>query len=395
MFSLCTYPIDLLDAGVDAVLDEVASLGVGGVSLAATYHAGRLVLPHNPKRAVHFLEDGVAYFRVDPARYRALALAPLSARAVADIDLFALARDAAAKRGLELAAWVIGTHNSRLGRMHPACTMRNVFGDRYTYGLCPANPAVRAYLTALCREVAETCRPAAIELESLGYMGYAHRSHHDKAAFPIDRAHEFLLSICACDACLASWQEHGVNPHRAVTRAREALARYFERGESSLPGGHDTLDAPLQLVLGDDLVPILAARERVVTTLLATVREAVPARVALRLTASPSPYATGAAAGLHLAGVASHVESVILDLFTSSIDEMRRMARRAKASAGSLELVANLRAHWPDSTTADAFLEKIAVLRAEGIGRFRCYHYGLMPKANLEWIRGAAAIVSG
>jgi hypothetical protein len=393
--SLCTYPIDLLDHGVDVVLDDIASLGVGGVSLAATYHAGRLLLPHNPKRAVHFLEDGVAYFHVDPARYRALALAPVSSRAVTDIDLFGAAGDAAATRGLELAAWVVGTHNSRLGRMHPACTIRNVFGDRYTYGLCPANPAVRAYLPALCREVAETCRPAAIELESLGYMGYAHRSHHDKAAFPIGRTHEFLLSICACDACLASWGEQGANPHRAVTRARAALVRHFERGGSSAAGDDDGLEASLQRVLGDDLAPLVAARALIVTTLLAAVRDAVPPRVPLRLTASPSPYTTGAAAGVDLASLAPHVEAVIVDLFTSSADDLRRAARAAKTSAGSLDIVANLRAHWPDSTTGDEFVEKIAVLRAEGIRRLRCYHYGLMPRANREWIRRAAAVVTG
>jgi hypothetical protein len=390
------YPVDLLDAGVDAALDEIGGLGAGGISLAATYHAGRLLLPHNPARAVHFLEDGVAYFQVDSRRYRPLALAPLTARAVADIDLFGLTREAAGRRGLELAAWVVGTHNSRLGRMHPTSTIRNVFGDRYSFALCPANPAVRAYLVALCREVAETCRPAVIELESLGYMGYAHRSHHDKVALPIDRTHEFLLSVCACDHCLAACEARGGDAARLVTRAREALRAYFDHGGSAVAESHEASRASLERLLGSDLLSLLAARTDIVTSLLAAVRAAVPSSIALRLTASPSLYTTGAPAGLEFTRVVPHVESVIVDLFTSNLADMRTSVRRAKAAAPpSLSIVANVRAHWPDATSGDEFVEKIAALKAEGIRRVRCYHYGLLPRANFEWIRRAAAALAG
>jgi hypothetical protein len=391
--SICAYPVDLLDAGVDAALDEIASLGAQRISLAATYHAGRLLLPHNPKRAVHFLEDGVAYFKVDPSRYRALALAPVTARAVADGDLFGDTRERARARGVQLDAWVVGTHNSRLGRMYPGHTIRNVFGDQYSYALCPAHPAVRAYLIALCREIAETCQPSAIELESFGYMGFTHRSHHDKAAIPVDDIHEFLLSICACADCLAACRHLGADAERLVARAREELMSYFDRGGPV--GATDALEPSLWRVLGDDLHRLLDARTRIVATLLASVREAVPRNVALRLTASPSPYITGAAAGIDFARVRDHVESVIVDLFTPSVHDMLALVRGAKASAATTPgVIGNVRAHWPDVSTGDDFVAKIAALHDEGVSGIRCYHYGLVPRRNLAWIKRAAAILN-
>ena len=61
-YSIWVYPWDLLDAGVEHAVNELSDSGFTTLSVAATYHAGRLLLPHNPKRTVCFLEDGVAYF---------------------------------------------------------------------------------------------------------------------------------------------------------------------------------------------------------------------------------------------------------------------------------------------------------------------------------------------
>jgi hypothetical protein len=48
-----------------------------------------------------------------------------------------------------------------------------------------------------------------------------------------------------------------------------------------------------------------------------------------------------------------------------------------------------VRAHWPDSESGDEFVAKIDGLLQDGIEGLRFYHYGLIPRANLDWIKRA------
>ena len=44
------FASDLVDEGMATVLDNVAGrAGVGGVTMAAAYHHGRDIFPHNPR----------------------------------------------------------------------------------------------------------------------------------------------------------------------------------------------------------------------------------------------------------------------------------------------------------------------------------------------------------
>jgi hypothetical protein len=69
------FASDLRDEGVETVLHNVGErAGLGGVTLAAAYHHGRDIFPHNPARKVHFLDGGAVFFQPDLARYRGLTL---------------------------------------------------------------------------------------------------------------------------------------------------------------------------------------------------------------------------------------------------------------------------------------------------------------------------------
>ena len=53
--SIWIQPTDVAAEGADAVVAAVKEMGLGEISLAATYHAGRFLLPHDPKSSVKLL----------------------------------------------------------------------------------------------------------------------------------------------------------------------------------------------------------------------------------------------------------------------------------------------------------------------------------------------------
>ena len=76
--SIWIHPTDVAAEGADAVVAAVKEMGLGAISLAATYHAGRFLLPHDPKSSVKLLEDGVAWYLPDAARWKGQKLQPRS-----------------------------------------------------------------------------------------------------------------------------------------------------------------------------------------------------------------------------------------------------------------------------------------------------------------------------
>ena len=62
---LYTYAWDLEAAGYDVAVAQIAGAGFTAVNLATAYHAGKFILPRNPKAKVYFAEDGSLFFMPD------------------------------------------------------------------------------------------------------------------------------------------------------------------------------------------------------------------------------------------------------------------------------------------------------------------------------------------
>src|SRR5262245_38074569 len=122
-----------------AVLDNVSGrAGLGGVTLAAAYHHGRDIFPHNPRRKVHFLEGGTVFFQPDGSRYSGRTLQPTVSALAQESDVLADLCAAAAARSMRVRAWTVFLHNYTLGEAQPECASQNVFGDRHLTDLCPS-----------------------------------------------------------------------------------------------------------------------------------------------------------------------------------------------------------------------------------------------------------------
>src|SRR6266581_8180994 len=235
---------------MDAVLDNVSKrAGLGGITMAAAYHHGRDVFPHNPARKVHFLEGGTVFFRPDPTRYQGRVLQPLVSKLAQKSDVLAdLCHDAAA-RSLRVRAWTVYLHNYALGEAHPECASRNAFGDPHLTDLCPSNPRVRAYVTALTSDIASR-GVASVVAESLHFHGLEHGFHHERYFIELGAFGRYLLGLCFCDHCIAAAEKRGVQAEPLQEAVRQKLERLFAAPPE-----------PVEPVLGRDEVAAFAGGE--------------------------------------------------------------------------------------------------------------------------------------
>ncbi|MDP9375931.1 MAG: hypothetical protein M3Q65_26475 [Chloroflexota bacterium] len=405
--SIFLFATDLHDEGPEVVLENVQGRGgLGGVTLACAYHHARDLFPHNPVRKVRFLEGGTVFFRPDPRRYERLRIKPQVSRLAAEIDVLGDLIARAGRRGLAVRAWTVYLHNTTLGSRYPECAPRNVFGDPYITNLCPANPDVRAYARALSADLARH-GVESIVAESLGWGGFDHGYHHERAFIPLSPVARFLLGLCFCEHCMRAIGAAGVAVERVRGFVRAELERVLDGEPTALPEG-EAVREELAALAGGELGPFLAARETIVTGLVAEVREAVEATgatrfVAMDMAGAAKGYATGeptgapapasawregldparvgkAAHGLAAIGYARDPARLRLDL-----DAYRALlpARRTLSVA--------LRPMPPDCDAAANLAAKVAVLRGGDVTWADFYHYGFMRLHALDWIREALA----
>src|SRR5437762_46607 len=260
--SIFCFATDLADEGIETVLENVQERGgLGGVTVAAAYHEGRDLFPHNPVHKVRFLEGGAVFFPPD-AVGRGRLRPPVSEAA----HVLPEAVEAAGRRGLAVRAWTVFLHNGALASAHPDCAPENAFGDRYVTDLCPAHPDVRAFAVALAADVAGL-GVATICAESLHYHPLEHGYAHERYFVPLGQRVRYLLGLCFCAHCLDAARRSGVDGDAVRRAAREEIERVFEGGA----------EPPVEELERDELAGYLRVREEIVSSLVAEVAAAARA----------------------------------------------------------------------------------------------------------------------
>jgi hypothetical protein len=379
--SIFAFATDLADEGIETVLDNVEHRGgLGGVTVAAAYHEGRDVFPHNPVRRVRFLESGAVFFPPGPA-LRAVRMQPPVSEAA---DVLPEAIAAAGRRGLAVRAWTVFLHNGALAAAHPECAPENAFGDRYITELCPAHPDARAYARALAADIA-ALGVAGISSEALHYLGVEHGYAHERYFVPLGARVRYLLGLCFCEHCLAAARAAGVDGDSARRSAREAIELAFAGDD---PGGEPERDEYARV------------REQVVTSLVAEVADAAgetPFEF-IELSGAVKGYADGRPTGDPSPTLAWQL-GVDVEAVAAASDGLQAMGYAADPAwiardldtYGRAAVSVIFRPSIPDSESAEQLRAKVDLARDRGLGRVDFYHYGLMRLDALDWIHAALA----
>lgn len=388
--AMYAYAWDLAD-DTNGIVDRLVGYGLNTVTLAASYHAGKFIRPQGKHGKVFFPEDGTVYFNADPARYGVLQ--PRVNTLTQETDVLRTICDAGA---VAANAWLVLAHNTRLGMAYPHATVKNAFGDPYPYSLCPANPDVRVYAVALCRDVTESYPVAGLSLETPGYLPFQHGYHHEFALMRQNAWFDALMGLCFCDHCLAGAARAGIDAEALRARVRGDLEDYLARDFDLA----DDMAAALWLgdAVGDgELAAFLRWRCDVVTTLVQEIRAAVRADATIAVipsVARPSGGAWYEGSDLQaLARTAGIVEACFYEPDVERIKGDLWDVRRRIGGAGRLRGI--LRPGWPDLADGGQVMAAVAALHDGGVEDIAFYNYGHLRPASLDWVAAALAAIGG
>ncbi|WP_432486561.1 hypothetical protein [Kineococcus sp. SYSU DK018] len=379
------YPWDVL--GDDGFVPRALALGLDGVALAASYHSTRAATPWHP---AHQLVEAPHAALYRPVREQAWAGAPLrpAAGVVPDgtADAFAEAAGRLRAAGLEVDAWTVLAHSSRLGTEHPEVAVVNCFGDRYSYALCPSSAQVRGYCSTLAAEAVRGAPVTGVSLEALGTLGVTHNAAHEKTAGAFGPALERLLSVCCCTGCREAWAREGADPGEVVA----ALRRGVRDLQDSAPDdareaadliGEDASRAVLEVrhAFADEL------REQV----LAAVSAAAPGPLRVTVHAAADPWATGPNTGLGERALADPaVDAQLLQAWSTAPATAAAVAAVRNAARGGAGVGAYVTVLGADRD--EDLLAHVAALRGAGASELHLYHLGLAGRRGHERMASAA-----
>jgi hypothetical protein len=376
------YPWDVV--GDPDAAARIADLGVRQVTLASAYHSTRALTPRHPRHRIVTARHAAVLYPVDEGRWAGRALRPYEQTWVAGRDPYGEAADALAGAGLEVHAWVVLAHNSRMGDEHPGTSVRNVYGDRYPWAPCIGQPEVREYLVDLAAEAAVRPGASGVELESCGWYGLAHLHAHDKiGGVALGEDAQYLMSLCFCASCRAGYEGLGANADELRGAVRRALDPVWAGG----PPGE----------LGADVAGVFSAwRDGVASGLqrdaVAAVRAAaLCSGFQVLLHAVPDRRRVGANVGVDPADVLAHADGVVLPCTGDAAARSAVLPPFAPHRREGTVLAANFTVVAGMGGRPSGLAEDAAHAAALGADEIRLYHAGLASDGDLASVRDAMA----
>jgi hypothetical protein len=389
---LFAYPWDVLDTGTDAFADSCSSLGITDIHLTTCYHSGKFLLPRNTRRKVYFPQPGCLYFQ-PPADAFEHSLSPpvsdlASGRWLEDLS------GAARSRNIRLSAWTVFFHNSALGQKHPDLTLRNLFGDPYPFALCPTQPRVQQYAVDLCRSLTSTGYFSAIDLESLGYLGYDHGYHHEVDAIPLGPLERFLLSLCFCDACRNSASHGGIQLDALQKTLKKTLNQRFKADDLLGSDPHNAEQIATMLAILPDLRALIALRCSTIEGLVQRIRsECSGCELNLFSSSFVGSPSNIWREGIDIRSIQPLVDRFVMLAYNASdaIKTDLLFCSELVEDLSKLNLTLNLGV--PATASLAHAVEILEFALKQGINSFSFFNYGFLGERRLQWLRPISELI--
>lgn len=377
---LMLYPWCFAEEGCTQLVRDVRQLGVRRLYVVSSYHAGFFLHPHSPQQKVRLLEDGVVYFRPDEKMWSESRIQPIVSKLCESSNLFGEICDATVAAGMEMSAWTVCLHNTRLGLRHPECTIQNVYGDPYPHALSPGHPDARAYVVALVNDLASNYPLHSVLLEAPDYRARAHGApwvsghHHERNGVHLRELEEALLSVSFNPADVQAAETAGVD----VVTVRDAIRAHLDHYFQQAPEIPQQL--PETLAEFCELVPALAAYEtyfrRTEESLLTELRQVVESR-GVKLGGGPGPV----------------TEMVFVSPYGEPVERVAEITQTAHQQLTSgQQLVVALRLGFTSPGMGTAIVSEtqlrqfVKTAYLNGADSVAFYNYAEAPRRSIDWI---------
>ncbi len=375
--SLWAYPWDLADEGIDDAVRLLKNdLMLDAVSVAASYHTYQQIRPHRRDRKLAVCDQAYLYFQPHASLYSDTCISPNVAPLVGEGDPFGQLADRCAAEALGLVAWTVCFHNSFLAGRYAHCAQRTAYGDNLGWCLCPGEDDVRAYAVALCRDLARNYGVSRIELESCNFGAYGHAHYHVKQGVDPGPIGLYLFSLSFSDGCLQKAGQRGIDGEALRKWVENELSEMWQTGKP-LPGNlEEYIESHAELTAYQEM------REDLVATLIREIRDAAGVEISVLLMGDR--WLTG----LNRERVAESADLVEALAYTPSPDEVEAcVVGETEQGIDASRLVLGLQAYRPCAASQEDLARNVQRGLALGVRRFSYYNYGIMPRANFEWIR--------
>lgn len=354
---------------------ELREMGVSYAAVAVSYHSARVLMPDaHGSRVVH-LSPGLNFVPSDGFLRKvsfANVVSPTRPRTPLEVVFAGLRRS-----GVAPEAWVVLGHNSAIGGGHPEVSVENLYGDRYPYGLCPCNAAVREFMVCLLEEVCERFDVDRVILEHWHYPVLRHGAHHEVFQTPPES--DWLLSLCFCSSCHKEAARMGIDLERARRVARQVLDRLWTLSSSRR----------IERCLSDAMVrlrELQAMREQVVASVVRDLAGSSRKPLALFL---PLPDDWRACAVEPRLLLGSRVD-LILPVYAITWGKAGELISQLAAdSPPGSELAVSVWGGYPGVRGRVDVMRAYEWARSCGVPRLYVYNYSLMTEAQRGWLRSA------
>jgi hypothetical protein len=375
---LYTYAWDLEAEGFDRAAGRIAEAGFTAVNLATSYHAGKFILPHNPKRKLYVAQDGSLYFQPDLTSYGRIQPRVNSLVSADDSPVTRL-QEVARTHGLEYVAWVVCLHNSWIGEQYPDVTAQTAFGDSLFHSLSPAHPDVREYMVAMIGDLVSRHEVSAIELESPGYMGFHHDHHHIMYGVVVDPVQSELLGVSFNSAEVTGATEAGIDVEGLRRRIAGLVDACWNEGKAVEVDGAPSVEA--KAVLDDpELAAYRAWQHDQVVSLSAEIQQMIKERSGVTEIRHFAAMAAGEG-GVIDAPLMATGDAVLAGYAATPEDVAPRMAALESLDTPTWGMI---RAIQPEVTDPAQIEPLVSAWRDAGVTGVDVYNYGLMPERTFR-----------
>ncbi|HXQ92518.1 MAG TPA: hypothetical protein VN739_05885 [Nitrososphaerales archaeon] len=401
------HPWDIVHEGAEQVLETISDLGVSRINLATSYHAGRYILPRDPKQRVFHAEEGVVYFKPDPGYFVKSLLKPIRSSKFADVDVVELVTQESKKYNLGVNSWTVTLHNSNFAKSHPELAVVDAFGDVDQNFICPSHKETIEYVKALVQNLAGQYDLNAIQLESIGYpWSLKHNDQHEIFGSRLEPLVSELITTCFCDNCTELMSKSNLKPEemkKLVVKIVDTSLRMPSNVMHSVPPEEIMRNAYVLSSDIDLLHDLLKFKHGHTNETLQEVRNALrdirSRKTQLRLLAqggSSMEFSVGRGCeGINLSSASKILDGIDLVTYVKEPENVYYQVLWTKFEIQeACSLHASLRINFPITTSRGTLEAEMNAALEAGATGLEFYNYGWTNKKGLEWLKKSLSNVA-